>query len=572
MKQKAVKNKEDNAVPLNWLAYKWPLILLATLIAFYNVLKLGFTNNDDVIFIINQHPYLSEWSNFFELFKHSVFQKNDTFYRPILMIYFMVMAHIAEPDNYFIYHLSLLLLHIANIFLVDTFFKKYIQANETRFWLTLLFSIHPTITMTVAWIPGVNDLLLTFFVLVYFNLFHSILIHKSQFVIRTILFSVLFFIILLTKETGLFLPFATSIVFIYNGDLKSNIKSIFTFISISLIGIFVWYFLRKNALGILDANTYSINTIEIFLSRIIGITFYISKVILPINLCVWPLWETTNYLMILISLLVFIALIVSNKNRNNKLIVFGFGWALIFLLPNFFSTTKIFVLHEHRLYLPLIGFLIVISESILFTHLISNVYRRLFFVCVAIFFIFQINNYIPSFNDAVSFNKSGINNSPNNAYLNNCYGVALSDANQSNEALPYFQKAYKLDTSLKNVRLYIARYDLIPNKKYDSAKILLLQEILKTPNNADNYYALSTIGFETKDYLFCEKYLEKYIQLRPDNIPIQQFAISIYSQNHHYSKANDLANRLKSNSIAIDEKLYQTIQDSLKLFNPKKDK
>jgi hypothetical protein len=97
---------------------------LAILISFYNVLKLGFTNNDDVIFIINQHQYLSEWSNFFELFKHSVFQKNDSFYRPILMIYFMVMAHIAEPDNYFIYHLSLLLLHIANIFLVDTFYHR----------------------------------------------------------------------------------------------------------------------------------------------------------------------------------------------------------------------------------------------------------------------------------------------------------------------------------------------------------------------------------------------------------------------------------------------------------------
>jgi predicted Zn-dependent protease len=206
--------------------------------------------------------------------------------------------------------------------------------------------------------------------------------------------------------------------------------------------------------------------------------------------------------------------------------------------------------------LTLIGFLVAISDSILFTHFISNVYRRLFFTSVSIFFIFQINNYIPSFNDAVSFNKSGITNSPNNAYLNNCYGVALSDANQSNEALPYFQKAYKLDTSLKNVRLYIARYDLIPNKKYDSAKILLLQEILKTPNNADNYYALSTIGFETKDYSFCEKYLEKYIQLRPDNIPIQQFAISIYSQNHHYSKANDLANHLKSNSITNANSLF----------------
>ncbi|MEN9522464.1 MAG: hypothetical protein RL065_841, partial [Bacteroidota bacterium] len=55
-------------------------------------------------------------------------------------------------------------------------------------------------------------------------------------------------------------------------------------------------------------------------------------------------------------------------------------------------------------------------------------------------------------------------------------------------------------------------------------------------------------------------------------IPIQQFAVSVYVQNHHFEKANNLANQLKQNNYSVDEKLFQTIQDSLKLINLKKDK
>jgi tetratricopeptide (TPR) repeat protein len=223
--------------------------------------------------------------------------------------------------------------------------------------------------------------------------------------------------------------------------------------------------------------------------------------------------------------------------------------------------------------MPLIGFLLMLHETILFSvGKIAVITKRFINTTIVLFFLFQISNYIPAFDNPISFNRSGILESPNNAYLNLTYGVSLSDSNKINEAIPYFRKAFELDTSTKNVRLYLARYDLIPNKKYDSAKILLLQEVQKTPNNSDNYYALSTIGYETKDLIFCEKYLEKYIQLRPDNIPIQQFAVSIYAQNHHFEKANNLAHHLKQNNYSVDEKLYQIIQDSLQLINLKKDK
>ncbi|MEN9521707.1 MAG: hypothetical protein RL065_84, partial [Bacteroidota bacterium] len=516
MKQKPIqKKKQENVTPFNWITLKWPITLLVTIIAYYKILQLGYTNNDDVILIINQHNYLSDWSNFFELFKHSVFQKNDTFYRPILMVYFMLMNHLAEPDNFLFYHLSLLILHIINIILIDSFLKKYIENNETLFWLVLLFAIHPALTMTVAWIPGVNDLLLTTFCLLYFKMLDKILGNSSRAnTLPIISIFVLFFIVLLTKETGLFLPFATILVLLYNGNLKSHIKSLGFISVLFFIAIIAWYLLRKNALGQTDSNTFTLHTIQIFFERLVGISFYFSKAIAPVNLCVWPLWESANYIFILISIIIFVTLVILNKHRNNRLIFFGLVWMLIFLLPNFFSTTTTFVLHEHRLYMPLIGFLIIVSQSVFFsTQIVNNIYRRILLAGILSFFIYQITEYVPSFNNAVSFNKSGITRSPNNAYLNICYGVALSDSNQVAEALPYFHKAYKLDSSLKNVRLYIARYDLIPNKKYDSAKIFLLQETLKTPNNADNYYALSTIGFETKDYLFCEEYLEKYIQL-----------------------------------------------------------
>ncbi|MEY2829034.1 MAG: hypothetical protein RIQ33_892, partial [Bacteroidota bacterium] len=476
-KNPTLNKKEIELNQFNWLQYKWPILLLITIAAYLKIFRLGFTNNDDVIFIVNQHDFLADWSNFFQLFKNSVFQKNDTFYRPILMVYFMIMNHVAEPDNYIAYHLSLLVLHICNIFLVDNFLKRYIPSTENRFWLVLFFAVHPALTMTVAWIPGVNDLLLSLFCLLYFNLLDKTLNKSVPSLAQLLGLSFLFFIILFTKETGLFLPIATLLVILYNGKIKSHSK----FIGISAIVGFIifigWYLLRKNALGSTDSSTFSIHTIEVFLHRITSITFYFSTAIAPVNLCVWPLWESANYILIFSSIIIFIGLVVLNKQRNNKLLIFGLSWMLIFLVPNFFSTTTKFVLHEHRLYMPLIGFLLMLHETILFSvGKIAVITKRFINTTIVLFFLFQISNYIPAFDNPISFNRSGILESPNNAYLNLTYGVSLSDSNKINEAIPYFRKAFELDTSTKNVRLYLARYDLIPNKKYDSAKILLLQE------------------------------------------------------------------------------------------------
>jgi hypothetical protein len=483
------------------------------------------------------------------------------------------MNHLADTDNILLYHLSVLMLHLINVFLLNIFLKKFNTIlSENAFWLTLFFAIHPALTMAVAWIPGVNDILFTTFALLYFIQFIKLSKAEKVNFAEYFIFIVLFFLALFTKETGLFLPLGTALIYWYIHPKLISIKQI-SFISVLLFFVLIlWYLLRKTALvGVPSAN-FSGESIHIFLKRLPGVIQYFGKSILPFQLNVWPLIGNTNFYQISIALLVIIGLLFFNKSRNIKSIIFGLGWMLLFLIPTFFSTTTIFVYHEHRLYFPIIGILFIINQTVFFASAQKNILmmKRIVMCLIATVFLYQIHQYIPVFNDAISFQKNALEASPNDAYLNSTYGFVLSDNQQPQQALPYLRKALSLDSTLKNVRLFITRYNFIPNKKYDSAKIFMLDEINRTPKFADNYYALSTIGFETKDYLFCEKYLDKYIQLRPDNLPIQQFALTIYIQNKHYEKANKLAKTLIQNNERVDDKLYQSIQDSLKLFYAKK--
>jgi tetratricopeptide (TPR) repeat protein len=280
---------------------------------------------------------------------------------------------------------------------------------------------------------------------------------------------------------------------------------------------------------------------------------------------VWPLITSTNFYLFGAAVILVFLLLLLNKNRNYQSIIFGLIWLILFLIPTFFSTTTIFVYHEHRLYFPIIGLLFLLNQTELFASIHKNILmiKRVAMCLVAVLFIYQIHNYIPVFNDALSFQKNALDGSPDDAYLNSTYGIVLANNQQPQQALPYLRKSLKLDSALKNVRLFIARYDFIPNKKYDSAKIFMLDEIKRTPKFADNYYALSTIGFETKDYKFCEKYLEKYVQLRRDNIPIQEFLASIYIQNKNFTKAKFLCDSLTKSGNPINPDFYKILMDSI---------
>lgn len=140
----------DSASPFNWSRYWWlPGLVLATL-AFLPSLTFYFTSDDFtfVLFAAQHQPFYQSPQNLF--------------YRPLPNLLWQ-FDYSLWGLNALGYHLTNLVLHLANVYLVGLLTLK-LTANRTAALLSsLLFGLLPVHVEAVAWLSGRPDLLTTFF-------------------------------------------------------------------------------------------------------------------------------------------------------------------------------------------------------------------------------------------------------------------------------------------------------------------------------------------------------------------------------------------------------------------------
>src|SRR6185436_19956130 len=118
--------------------------------------------------------------------------------------------------------------------------------KNQSFWLAAFFCVHPALTMAVAWIPGINDLLLTSFALGYFLTLLRIAEERTW---KNIALNILFLLLaLFTKESGAFLPLGGALLLWYKGYLRSTLKNFLAYVPLTLAAWACWFFARKNVL------------------------------------------------------------------------------------------------------------------------------------------------------------------------------------------------------------------------------------------------------------------------------------------------------------------------------------
>jgi hypothetical protein len=365
MAKPAKKNKQPSKAPVDFYQYAHWLLILLALICYVPVLNLNLTQLDDTVFINDKHDFISHFSNIPKAFVQGCFNEQDIYYRPVLLVYFILLYPLTSKTSITAYHFGSLLFHVINVLLLFALLKKLTGKRSHSFWLAAFFCIHPALTMAVAWIPGINDLLLTTFALGYFL---SLLNIAENFSPAHVFFNIIFLLLaLFTKESGAFLPLGGILLLLYKGYGKDIVKKFSFVIPLTLICWAAWFFARKN---VLPENTPAlINTemISLVIHRATGLIQYFGKCILPFNLAVFPTIEGTSILWGLAAILLVVLLVLQNKERNLRHILIGAGWFILFLLPIFFVPKNVNdQLFEHRLYLPIIGILLLMRETSLF--------------------------------------------------------------------------------------------------------------------------------------------------------------------------------------------------------------
>ncbi len=143
-----------------WPLFFWTLVLiLPTAWIYAPVLGYQFVSFDDPYLLVNNPIVLNfDWKAAF-----TQFVADD--YLPLVFLSFAVENHFFGMDPG-IFHLSNLLLHLANTLLAFTF---VFQISQRRFLVAgvsaLLFALHPLHVESVAWVAERKDVLFTFFYL-----------------------------------------------------------------------------------------------------------------------------------------------------------------------------------------------------------------------------------------------------------------------------------------------------------------------------------------------------------------------------------------------------------------------
>lgn len=541
---------------------KWAVFCLLALVIFAvfgQAIWFDYVQLDEGILLTNNRFFISNLSNFFQVFKHDInFPSNVApYYRPIFILSFMLNSQAGSTP--LAYHIGNILLHILAAYFVFLFFRELGRKKEISLLASLLFAVHPAVVSVVAWVPGRIEAILAIFILLSFILFIKFLKIGGWKYLAGFFLS--FAVALLTKEVVISLiPVLLFYYLIYKKDKLTTPDDITTRrvvspqvinrkILIWLAGIAIittaWFFIRRNILADVRVTNLSfVQMISVFWSNSLSVLLYLGKTILPFNLTALPVLESSTLVYGLIVLAVLVVYWVSGKTKVLSLSALGILWFLAFLAPSLVSYYQPdrMVFFEHRLYLPLLGIFIFFADSDWINRLdslrssTSQRKKKLSFLSIAaVFVLFSLLafNYSGVYKDKMSFWSRAVADSPQSSIAHNNLATAYLTDGKTEEAMAEFAATLKINPKEKRVHLLLGLFYLGQGMN-DKAKSELEKEIEIDPSQFVAYHGLGRIYAQKKNLKEAEKYFLKTVEINPDYVLARQDLVVLYfSQNKH---------------------------------------
>jgi len=400
------------------------LLIFITIIVYVNSLKNDFVYDDRSLITEN---YLFKYHlNTKTFFSEDYFRyTQELTYRPLCTLSF-VIDYLLWGLNPVGYHLQSLLWHILNVVLVYIFTSLIVQGmtsetsisnrynfsngNLISFFSALLFAVHPINTEAVIPITFREDPMFTTFYLVAFIVYISIkgrggitppnycgrgdlaptyyvgdsrdrsLHLKTYKYVLLLVGLVSFSLSLLSKEmAGTFIIIMVAYdLIIRKVKISREIKYYICFFFVLLVYLIIRFFLLKNPAEEYlkpPGGTYLQN---VFITPFIIIR-YISLLFFPIRLSAEYLFDFSQGFPVIKACLSFVALlfilfILYIIRKKETLITFAGLFFFITLLPvsNIIPTSNLMA--ERFLYLPSVGFCILLSYLLIVSRLVERIY------------------------------------------------------------------------------------------------------------------------------------------------------------------------------------------------------
>ena len=367
---------QTNAVHFHLLGIALLVILCS--IVYYNSLSNEFVYSDYGCIVENR--YIKQTGRLIpDLFNLSYYKIAglETSYRPVSTVSYFLIYSFAQLDPFY-YHLASLLLHILNVVLVYVLANSIIQHRLKALIAGGLFASHPVLTEAVNCIAFNDDLLTTFFFLLSFLVYTRINAQQVKFRMGAYGLSLLFYLMgLLSKEMAITLPVVIVLYDLVLRDdgseapgfryllniLKKRASVYAGYAAISVFYLFLRFYLFKIPAESAKSSYGSLAERIVYLPD--HLFNYIRLMVFPANLNADHMFSYPDSFFSSVNLVGF-AIVMALAgggfyvHRYSKVAFFGLWWFLITILPVSNLIEIFHPLAERYLYLPLIGFCLVV--------------------------------------------------------------------------------------------------------------------------------------------------------------------------------------------------------------------
>jgi tetratricopeptide (TPR) repeat protein len=185
------------------------------------------------------------------------------------------------------------------------------------------------------------------------------------------------------------------------------------------------------------------------LGNLPAIIQYIGKIPLPFNLSVLPIIQDTTFVYGFIAITLLTIALFLSKNKCYNFIIFGSFWFILFLLPSFIQPNPAIVAYfiEHRIYLPIIGFIIILLETDMIKNLIAkkNSSPILGAVIVLVLLTIITFNHSKNFKNRLNFWENAVKTSPHSSLAHRNLGTMYYLEEQPDKAESKYKKSLELN-------------------------------------------------------------------------------------------------------------------------------
>ena len=522
------------------------LVLVITFAAYVGTISYKFVYDD--IGQIVENPSVKSWDyvpRYFtdHIWAHQGPQVPGNYYRPVFMLW-MFVNYMLFGLNAMWWHLTTILVHLGATFMVYLLARRLLKDQWTALITALIFGLHPVHIEAVAWVAGVTEPLLALFLipafLFYLNWRESdsstddVSIAKRD-RRKWLAASLAFYAVaIFEKETALVLPMLVFVYeWIYNtgesqkisfaARVRNGIKVAAPYLALSVVYLAV----RTIVLKGLGHTITPLPLTTIVLTWPSLLWTYMKLLVWPVGLSVFydvP-YVTSPGVGNLVLPLLAIAVVAGFLwmwSRRTKVVAFASAMLVLPMLP-LLNLSVFFpgeIVHDRYLYLPSIGFSIIIALAL---KRIGSGEARLFgqpaFQVVAVIVLTVLlgmttaaqNSYWAS--DLLLYYR-GVTIAPNNDMAKNNLATEMDRREMYDEAIGLYQQVLEHNPSywLASYNLGCMYYKL---GRYEEAEMYLVRSLELHQLDADQFTRLALVRMKTGRLDDAAGLLRHAIEMRP---------------------------------------------------------